>query len=85
MSSPFPGTPALHEIAWSTAAAGRASRPPVADLQLLGEHLVLCRARSGRWFALQCGGEALRGFLAARLVTTLLIGLLLAAGIGLLR
>lgn len=74
----------MHEIAWSTAAAGRVSRPPVAELDGLGDHLALCRAHSGRWFALQCGGEALRAFLAAHLVTTLLIGLLVVvAGIGL--
>jgi hypothetical protein len=75
----------MHEIAWSTAAAGRAGRSPVAELEGLGDHLALCRALNGRWFALQCGGEVVRTFLAAHLVTTLLIGLLLAAGIGLLR
>lgn len=66
---------------WATAAAGQPSRIRPAELQALGDHLAHCRARSGRWFALQCGGEALHGFLASRLVTTLLFALLLVAGI----
>lgn len=66
---------------WATAAAGQPSRIRPAELQALGDHLAHCRARSGRWFALQCGGEAVRCFLASRLVTTLLFALLLAAGI----
>lgn len=74
----------MHEIAWSTA-AGDTPRGPPAELQLLGEHLAHCQVHSSRWFALRCGGEAVQAFLAARLVTTLLIGaLLLAAGLGLL-
>lgn len=62
---------------WSTACDGHAAVTRPAELHALGEHLGDCRARSGPLFALQCGGEAVRTFVAARLVTTLTIALTL--------
>jgi len=43
----------------------------------LGEHLDLCKGANGRWFTLQCVGEALNGFISARFVTTLVVATLL--------
>ena len=72
--------------AWSTASDGEDAHTRPAELQALGDHLGDCRAASGRLFALQCGGEAMHGFLAARLMTTLLaaalIGLAFIAWLG---
>jgi hypothetical protein len=59
--------------AWSTASEGEDAHTRPAELQALGQHLGDCRAASGRLFALQCGGEAMHGFLATRLMTTVLV------------
>lgn len=63
---------------WSTASFGEAADTSPVELSALGEHLELCRSLRGRLFVLHCGAEATRDFIAARLVTTLLIIVLLA-------
>ena len=51
------------------------------ELSALGEHLDLCKVSHGRVFALHCFAETMRGFVAARFVTTLvLVALLIAVG-----
>lgn len=58
---------------WSTSSFGHTADTSPAELSALGAHLQTCHGVSGRWFALQCGGEAVRRFLAARVVTTLVV------------
>jgi hypothetical protein len=43
------------------------------ELAALGEHLTQCSAASGRMVAMQCGAQKLRGFMTARLMTTLAV------------
>lgn len=58
---------------WSTSSFGHAAIASPAELSVLGAHLRTCSCASGHLFALQCGGEAVHGFLAARIVTTLVV------------
>ena len=47
------------------------------ELSELGEHLDHCKGAHGRLFTLRCVAETLNGFLASRLVTTLVVAALL--------
>jgi hypothetical protein len=58
---------------WSTASFGETADTSPMELSALGEHLDLCKESHGRWFALQCAAESVNGFLAARVVTTLVV------------
>jgi len=49
-------------------------------LSILGAHLALCHGVSGRLFSLQCLAEAMHGFVAPRLVTTLVVAASLVIG-----
>ena len=60
-------------LGWSTSSFGHAAIASPAELSELSAHLRRCSCASGRLFALQCGGEALHRFLAARIVTTLVV------------
>ena len=62
---------------WSTASFGDSTDTSPMELSALGEHLDLCKGTNDRWFALQCVGEALNGFIAPRFVTTLVVATLL--------
>jgi hypothetical protein len=62
---------------WSTSSFGHAAIASPAELSELGAHLRTCSCASGHLFALQCGGEAVHGFLAARIVTTLVVAAVL--------
>lgn len=62
---------------WSTASFGSAADTSPMELSALGEHLNLCQGSRGRLFALQCRVEAMHGFVAPRLVTTLVVVALL--------
>lgn len=64
---------------WSTSTFGETSTALSKELSLLGEHLDLCRLVRGRLFALQCGADMVRGFLAARFVTTVVLSVSLFA------
>jgi len=57
---------------WSTSSFGHAAIASPAELSELGAHLRACSCTSGHLYALQCG-EAVHGFLAARIVTTLVV------------
>ena len=50
------------------------------ELSALGTHLALCHGLSGRLFSLQCFGEAMHGFVAPRLVTTVVVSAALLIG-----
>lgn len=69
MSPPAPG--------WTTSSFGHAADTSPAELSELGAHLRACHGTSGRLFALQCGVEAVRRFVAGRIVTTLVVVLLI--------
>jgi hypothetical protein len=62
---------------WSTAAFGEAADTSPVELSALGEHLGACQGARGRLFALHCAAESLHGFVAPRLVTTLVVAALL--------
>lgn len=64
---------------WSTASFGGAADTSPMELLDLGDHLSLCRGGSGRWFALRCAVETVHAFLAARLVTTVVVVVLAVA------
>ena len=60
---------------WSTSASGSPATPSPQDQSLLGEHLQLCRAPSGRLLAIRSTAEVLHRFAAGRFVTTVLAAL----------
>lgn len=64
---------------WSTSSFGHAPDTSPQELRALGEHLHRCRGVGGRLFALRCGVESARAFLARRIVTTLVLAALIAA------
>jgi hypothetical protein len=64
---------------WSTSSFGHAAATSPAELFELGAHLRACDCASGRLLALQCGGEAVHGFLASRIVTTVVVATALGA------
>jgi hypothetical protein len=72
MNTPFAATPI-----WSTSSLGDTVDTSPMELTALGQHLDLCAGSRGRWFKVQCVAEAMNGFIAPRLVTTLVIVTLL--------
>lgn len=62
---------------WSTASFGDSPDTSPMELSALGEHLDVCKGTNSRWFTLQCVGEAMNGFIAARFVTTMVVATLL--------
>lgn len=64
-------------------ATATAVRPTTAlDLDALGTYLRACRACQGRWVVLTCAGKAVQGFLAPRVITTLVLALALWTAVG---
>ena len=61
------------ESTWSTSSFGEAPSASTVELSALRDHTVRCRSAHVSLFALQCGAEAMVGFVAARQVTTLAI------------
>lgn len=68
MTNRHPDTPF-----WSTASFGHSTDATPMELSGLHEHLASCRGLNGRLFTLQCLAEAADRFIAARLVTTLVV------------
>lgn len=67
---------------WSTSSFGDTPATSAQELSTLGEHLAVCRACASRLFPIACGAEAMRRFVASRLVTSLtLASLLVGAGL----
>ena len=58
---------------WSTSSFGDRAQTLPMDLTALGEHMDACKGAQHRLFNLQCAGETLNRFVAARFVTTLVI------------
>lgn len=65
---------------WRTSSFGHHADTQPPELTMLSQHLSLCRHANGMLFAMKCHGEALRQFMSARLVTTLIVGLILIGG-----
>lgn len=63
---------------WSTACFGQTVDTSPADLRQLGEHLQACRPPSERWLTLGCAAERASAFIAARIITSLMVLVLLA-------
>jgi hypothetical protein len=58
---------------WATSAIdGTADTLPM-DLSALGAHVDRCNGSRGRMFGLRCAADSLSGFLAPRIVTTLVV------------
>lgn len=62
---------------WSTSTFSTSADTSPMELSELGEHLGHCQGVHGRLFVLHCVAETLNGFLASRLVTTLVVATLL--------
>ena len=78
MNTPLAATPI-----WSTSSLGEPVDTSPMELSALGKHLDLCAGSRGRWFDVQCLAEAMNGFVAPRLVTTLVIVTLLVTTLSL--
>lgn len=65
--------PALTWPRWSTSTLADAGDTTPAELDALGAHVSRCNGSRDIWFALGCVGDAMHGFLARRLVTSLLV------------
>ena len=70
-------TPSITTPLWSTASFGETADTSSMELSALGEHMAACKPLKGRLFAAHCAAEALHGFVASRLVTTLVVAALL--------
>jgi len=68
---------ALVNPCWSTASFGDTADTSPMELSALGEHLNLCNDSHGHLFALHCMAQTLHGFVAPRLITTLVVAALL--------
>lgn len=64
---------------WATASHADAAGTQPMELDALGVHYGRCQGSRGRWFGLECVGEAVHGFVAPRLVTTLSLAVLVLA------
>ena len=58
---------------WTTSSYGDPADTRPLDLNTLGQHLHLCQGSSGRIFALRCGADSVHGFVASRLVSSLVV------------
>jgi len=66
---------------WATSAIdGDADTSPM-DLSALGAHVDRCNGLRGPMFGLQCAADTLSGFLAPRIVTTL-VAVAIVIGVG---
>ncbi len=68
MTNRHPDTPF-----WSTASFGDSTETTPMELSGLSEHLDSCKGLHGRLFTLQCLADSADRFIAARLVTTLVV------------
>lgn len=64
---------ARHRPFWATSSIDGAAETTPMDLSALGAHVDRCNGSRGRMFGLRCAADALTGFLAPRLVTTLVV------------
>jgi len=62
---------------WSTASFGDTAETSPMELSALGAHMAACKMLKGHLFAAHCAAEAMHGFVAGRLVTTLVVAAVL--------
>ena len=75
------GAAARRRPFWATSAIdGDADTSPM-DLSALGAHVDRCNGLRGPMFGLQCAADTLSGFLAPRIVTTL-VAIAIVIGVG---
>ena len=58
---------------WATSTIDNAADTSPMDLSALGAHVDRCNGLRGRMFGLRCAADSLTGFLAPRIVTTLVV------------
>ncbi len=58
---------------WATSSHSDAADTSPGELMALGVHVDHCNGSRGRWFALQCAADSVLGFMAPRLVTTMVV------------
>ena len=58
---------------WTTSSFGDAPDTSPMELSALEDHFAVCKQSHGRLFSAQCLAEAMHGFMAPRLVTTLVL------------
>jgi hypothetical protein len=63
---------------WDTSSFGHPAETSPMECSALADHLSACSRSRGSWPALRTGADAVRGFVAPRLVTTVLFVALLA-------
>lgn len=74
-------SPVATSTTFSTASFGDAANTSPMELSALSDHLGLCHGARGRLFSVRCAADAVHRFMAARLVTTvLLLGVVVVAG-----
>ncbi|MCE9661649.1 MAG: hypothetical protein K8R60_24235 [Burkholderiales bacterium] len=73
--------PARRRPIWATSAIDGAADTSPMDLSTLGAHVDRCNGSRERMFGLRCAADALSGFLAPRVVTTL-VALAIVFGVG---
>jgi hypothetical protein len=62
---------------WSTSSFADLAETSPGELSDLGDHMNGCKINSGRLFAMRVGAEHVHGFVASRLVTSLVVIILL--------
>ena len=71
-ASPTAPTPRRRPV-WATSAIDGTPDTSPMDLSALGAHVDRCNGSRGRMFGLRCAADSLSGFLAPRIVTTLVV------------
>jgi hypothetical protein len=66
-------TPPRRRPFWATSSIDGAADTTPMDLSALGAHVDRCNGSRGRMFGLRCAADSLSGFLAPRIVTTLVV------------
>ncbi len=67
----------MKNTVWSTASFAGSATASDAELQDLRDHFEHCHSQRGRMFRLRCIVEAMDGFLAPRLFTTVVVAAML--------
>lgn len=62
-----------HRPQWSTSSFGCAADTSPAELSTLQAHAERCHRARSRWFSVQCATEGMKGLIAGRFVTTVMI------------
>ena len=64
---------AVPRAPWATASFSDTAETSPGELSALGAHVDRCNRIRGRWFSVQCAADSLIGFVAPRLVTTIVV------------